>query len=175
MTSGRELREQLEEWLRSVERLRHLEGSRLLLEHRCPRLDGIVRRAADDLAAPVAWASLLGDSRQYHLAAHGFDPHSTSLERSYCQLVGATGEPCAVTDTLEHPITRELEEHHHLRSYLGAPLCDPSGQVVGTLCVADTRPRVWTEDDAEHLRDLSTVAQAVVALQNGWPVRPPEE
>jgi PAS domain S-box-containing protein len=51
-----------------------------------------------------------------------------------------------------------------LRAYVGHPVHDPGGHRIGTLCVADRRPRAWTEEDLATLHDLA----AWVDLEIGW-------
>jgi PAS domain S-box-containing protein len=43
-----------------------------------------------------------------------------------------------------------------VRSYLGTPLTDSSGHVVGALCVFDADPREWSAADVATLRELAT-------------------
>jgi hypothetical protein len=45
------------------------------------------------------------------------------------------------------------------RFYAGAPLKAPDGEVIGSVCVLDTRPRQMTE---QHMNILVSVANAVV-------------
>ncbi len=40
----------------------------------------------------------------------------------------------------------------NIRFYAGAPLIDPMGQLLGTLCVIDTKPREFSNSDAELLQ-----------------------
>ena len=44
-------------------------------------------------------------------------------------------------------------------AYLGAPLRNSSGAMVGVLCVLDDSPRIWT---LEQLRDVSRIADEIV-------------
>ena len=55
----------------------------------------------------------------------------------------------------------------HVRFYAGAPLKLRDGSTVGTLCVADRRPRVL---NVEQLRELRRLAAMVVdELEAGVP------
>ena len=51
-----------------------------------------------------------------------------------------------------------------IRSYLGHPLHSPDGFILGTLCVADTKPRRWSEEEISTLRDLTKEAEKHIAL-----------
>ncbi|MGO3813434.1 MAG: PP2C family protein-serine/threonine phosphatase, partial [Cellulosimicrobium funkei] len=47
----------------------------------------------------------------------------------------------------------------HLRFYAGHPIAAPGGELVGTLCVIDTRPRRFDDADRSLLRDLALWVQ----------------
>jgi len=47
----------------------------------------------------------------------------------------------------------------HVRFYAGYPLEAPDGQRVGALCVMDTKPRRFSEQDATALRNLAVSVQ----------------
>jgi GAF domain-containing protein len=44
---------------------------------------------------------------------------------------------------------------HHIRFYAGYPLQDPQGHRIGALCLMDTRPTPFTDNDADTLRTLA--------------------
>jgi hypothetical protein len=53
--------------------------------------------------------------------------------------IGDTGRDALAHD---NPLVRELG----LAAYLGVPLIDGSGYALGSVCVADRRPRDWTPE-----------------------------
>ena len=55
-------------------------------------------------------------------------------------------------------------EAFDIGAYLGVPVRDPNGHVLGSLCALDRVPRAWTVDDRAVLRDLADVAESEVAL-----------
>ncbi|ARX87922.1 histidine kinase [Streptomyces alboflavus] len=42
-----------------------------------------------------------------------------------------------------------------IRSYLGAPLADRTGLVLGTVCVADVRPRPWGRAGLDTIKAMA--------------------
>jgi PAS domain S-box-containing protein len=83
------------------------------------------------------------------------------LENSMCQYVVNNEAPLVVTDFLA---TEEFREqywyvNYSIRFYAGAPLITSSGHAIGTLCLLDTRP---TEFGEEQLKVLGAFARAVV-------------
>ena len=45
-------------------------------------------------------------------------------------------------------------------SYLGAPLSDEAGRVLGSLCAINHHPHAWTAEERDLLIDLSAVANS---------------
>lgn len=81
--------------------------------------------------------------------------------RSMCQYTVEAEMPFVVPDFLD---TERFKDqyfcvHYGIRFYAGAPLITSGGQAIGTLCVLDTRPREFSE---EQTRMLKAFARAVV-------------
>lgn len=47
---------------------------------------------------------------------------------------------------------------------LGVPLCDPSGERLGALCIIDSLPRTWNAEDRALLTDLAALFESEVDL-----------
>ncbi len=129
-------------------------------------LDGLVRAAADVLGAPVALITILDDTKQRfasHIGLAGdVAAAGTPVGESICQHIVATGEALIVYDTLTHPLTRNnpCALQNGWRSYAGVPVKSPGGDVLGAFCVADHRPRRWSERDTGVLRRMASIAEA---------------
>nr|BFD81508.1 GAF domain-containing protein [Streptomyces sp. Xyl84] len=65
---------------------------------------------------------------------HGFCPH-----------VLARGKALVLEDVRDYPrfAGNAVVDEFGIRSYLGAPLLDSAGMVLGTVCVVDVEPRPW--------------------------------
>ncbi|WP_309671956.1 PAS domain S-box protein [Gemmatimonas sp.] len=130
-------------------------------------LDRFVRLSARFLAAPISLVTLVEPDRQRFLAAVGLaEPWATRAEtplsHSFCQHVVNSGKALIVDDARVHPVLFDNPSIVELGvvSYLGVPLRERGGTVIGSFCVIDHVPREWTPDDEALLEDL---AQAVVA------------
>nr|WP_090339854.1 GAF domain-containing protein [Mycolicibacterium malmesburyense]CRL68459.1 GAF domain-containing protein [Mycolicibacterium malmesburyense] len=127
--------------------------------------DRITRAAADALDAPYATLTLVDVDRQFFKSAVGQDTNSpesreTPLERSVCQYAVANGAPLILEDARVDPT---FKQHPAVRdgtvvAYLGIPLMDQAGNAVGTLCVYDTKPRLWGTGHVQVLNDLAALA-----------------
>jgi GAF domain-containing protein len=127
--------------------------------------DRITRTAAAALDTPAAAISLVDADRQFIKSAIGVGVETPReqqalLERSVSQYTVANGTTLLLEDARIHPI---FKNHPAVRdgsvvAYLGIPLIDPQGYAVGTLCVFDTKPRLW---GTGHVQILSNLAQLV--------------
>ena len=79
-------------------------------------------------------------------------------------------EPVIVTDAREDPLFIDNLAIRDLGviAYLGVPLITPEDQAIGTLCVIDHKPRIWTKDEISLVTDI---AAAVVTEINFRTVR----
>jgi len=128
-------------------------------------LDRLTRLAALLLDAPRAQVSLISDV-QVVVSSHGGqlppEQRRGPLEDSLCTVTVQGGRPLAVGDALLDarvsglpPVVRGA-----VRAYLGVPLRDSSGTLLGALCVHDVTPRVWSPQQVGVLAEL---AESVVA------------
>lgn len=127
--------------------------------------DRITRAAADALDAPYALVSLVDVDRQFFksfvgLASVSPEERQTSLERSVCQYAVANGAPLILEDARVDPTFKQhpAVQDGTVVAYLGIPLMDDAGNAVGTLCVYDTKPRLWSTGHIQVLSDLAALA-----------------
>jgi GAF domain-containing protein len=128
-------------------------------------LDRVTRLAGFILDAPVVLLTLIDDRRQYLLSQQGLpEPwamrRETPLSYSLCQHVVVTRRPLVIEDAREMPLTASNLAVRDLGmvAYLGVPLENPAGDVLGALCLIDHGPRHWDVRNVELLQDLARIA-----------------
>jgi GAF domain-containing protein len=124
-------------------------------------LEQCVREASQKLEAPIALVSFVMGHVQYFRAATGLPPEldlsrATARCHSYCQFVVMSEKPLAITDILARAdMPQALAVTYGIRGYLGVPIfCQ--GQLLGTLCVVDVKPREWTDAETARMRQIAT-------------------
>jgi GAF domain-containing protein len=134
------------------------------------RMEHIAASSAHQLNAPISLVSVVLDSAQFLLGAHGVtgwidEALGTPAEWALCTHTVLTGRPyClidATTDTAHagNPLLAMIG----IRSYAGVPLIDDSGHVLGAHCVIDVAPRTFTADDLTVLHHGADEAMTVLA------------
>jgi hypothetical protein len=147
------------------DRLRSLHSTGLLDSPREEIYDRITRAAADALDVPFAAVSLIDADRQFFKSSVGMGDMSvkesqTPIGQSICQYAVADRTPLILEDARRDPI---FAKHPVVRSgaviaYLGIPLIDQDGHAIGTLCVFDSKPRLWGPGHIQVLSDLAQLA-----------------
>jgi signal transduction histidine kinase/ActR/RegA family two-component response regulator len=159
--------------LQDPERLAALHRLLLLDTDAEPSFDRLSRLAARLLHAPVALLSLVDDHRQFFKSALGLtgpfaESRQTPLTHSFCQHVVTSGAPLVVPDAPHHPVVRDNLAIPDLgvAAYLGVPIRSPSGHVLGSFCVIDSRPRLWSDAELATLLDLAELVMTEIALRS---------
>jgi diguanylate cyclase (GGDEF)-like protein len=130
-----------------------------------PSLDGVTEVASLLSGASLALVNLIDADRQWQAATYGAAPDEVPREESICTYVVAEGRQIYTTDASAD--ARFADNPHvdgtrdTLRFYVGTPLRDPSGHILGSLCVTDRRPHEVTD---AQLGGLHRLAEQVVAL-----------
>lgn len=125
-------------------------------------LQALVTEVAQAFGVPVALLSLVLGDRQWFKAHVGLPPslardRGTPQDWSFCHHVVQGRESLVVPDAKRHPVFRDspLVRDGIVGSYAGAPLLTSSGEVLGSLCVIDTRPMMLGAEDLAALRELA--------------------
>ena len=127
------------------------------------RFDRVVRFAAEEFDMPMVLVSLVDAKRQWFKARVGLDVCETDRESSFCGHAIMQPKVLVVEDALnderfhDNPLVTGAP---NVRFYAGAPLQLPGGEIVGTLCMIDHRPRTL---DAMDLAIFGSLRELVVS------------
>jgi serine phosphatase RsbU (regulator of sigma subunit) len=153
-------------------RLRALESAALLDTPAEMVFDRLTTLASKTLGAPVALVSLVTPDRQFFKSESGLpapyaQSRETPLTHSFCQYVVEDGAALVVEDARRDERVAENAAIPDLGviAYAGFPIRAPGGHVLGSFCVIDDRPRVWSRGDLEVISALAGAATDVIALR----------
>lgn len=124
--------------------------------------DDIAKLASILTSCPIALISLVDSNRQCFKARVGVEVAETPREVSFCaHAILRPDELMVVPDATLDPRFQDnpVLDEMGIRFYAGAPLVNPEGAALGTLCVVDFVPRTLT---AMQQEGLGYLAEAVV-------------
>ena len=127
--------------------------------------DAAVELAASVFGAPIALISLLEEDEQRFLSSVGMTCKSTPREVALCHHCVALGSTLIIEDALNDERFRDnplVTCEGGIRAYLGHPISSPDGDLIGTLCVAFTEPREFTDKDCRDLVHLAATTSALI-------------
>src|SRR5512138_2482851 len=160
-----------EDTIQDAERLAVLRRTSLLDTPPEEVFDRLTRLATTLLHVPVALVSLVDEDRQFFKSSAGLpeplaSARQTPLSHSFCKHVVASGEPLIVSDIRDsqfkdYPSVFGIGEI----AYTGIPLTTTEGFALGSFCVADAKPRQWTEEEIEILRNLASSVMTEIATR----------
>jgi two-component system, sensor histidine kinase len=124
-------------------------------------LDTLVALTTRLFDVPIATVSLVDDNKQWFKARVGLDICETPRRHAFCAHTILKDQVLVVPDATrdgrfcDNPYVKGPP---HLRAYAGAPIRVGDGFRIGALCILDTKPRDFSDD---QLRTLSELADLV--------------
>ena len=158
--------------LRDPFRLAALAGSGLTESAPDASFDRLTHLAARALDTPVAVVALVDDHRLYFKSQVGLAPEwddrrEIPVDDSLAAPAIVSGQPLVVVDTEadDRNWLNAAVQEMSARSYMGVPLLSSDGHILGTFCVLDRSPRVWTDDERSLVADIAAAVTAEIHLR----------
>ncbi|MET0322969.1 MAG: sensor domain-containing diguanylate cyclase [Duganella sp.] len=126
------------------------------------RFDRLTRMARRMFRVPIALVSLIDENRQWFKSKDGLDACETPRDISFCGHAILSDDIFLINDALADPRFADnplVTGAPHVRFYAGCPLRTADGHKIGTLCIIDTVPRDFDEDDRIAMHDLASVVE----------------
>jgi diguanylate cyclase (GGDEF)-like protein len=130
------------------------------------RFDRITRLAQRVFGASMATFTLIDADRQWFKSEVGAAGKEDPRDVSFCSHAILEPDTTVVEDARhdkrfhDNPL---VTGDPNIRFYAGHPVTGPGGEVLGTLCVLDDKPRLRDEFDVEALAEFAAMVEAEVA------------
>lgn len=130
------------------------------------RFDRLTRLAMRVFNVPYSTISMIDTHRQWFKSIQGLSLCETSRDISFCAHAILFDEILYVENALkddrfhDNPV---VVGEPKIRFYAGCSL-NVNGFKMGTFCVFDKKPRAFTSDDRQLLRDLAAIAEEELAV-----------
>ena len=122
------------------------------------RFDRITKIAQIMFDVPIALVSLVDSNRQWFKSCAGLSARETPRSMSFCSHAILNEEIMTIEDATmdkrfsENPL---VTGDPFIRFYAGKPIRGIDNQMLGTLCIIDKKPRVFSKADKSVLTDLA--------------------
>jgi excisionase family DNA binding protein len=130
--------------------------------------DRLTWLAANGLKSPVALMTLLTAERQWFKSRHGLEMQETPRDWAFCNQTVLQRDLIEVRDLAKHDGFAKnpaVTGAPHFRFYAGAPVFDPDGFALGSICVLDYRPRQLDANQRRTLLELAAIASDELMLR----------
>lgn len=161
---------QWEDQIRSAERVAAVERSGLVGLSNDDAFDRLMDLAIAVTGAPRGVIALVDEVQTTAISAFGFPeglPLFAPIAYSFCRFVVGFGRPFLVEDSLHDPRTvgDPAIEAFGAVAWIGFPIEDPEGHVLGNFCLMDPEPREWSMVDIQTVATLAQAAGTEIALR----------
>ena len=133
------------------------------------RFDRLTRLAKRLLQVPISLISLVDENREWIKSGEGIGNSQVARDISFSAHAILGPDILLIPDATLDERFRDnplVVDEPHIRFYAGCPLRAPNGSNLGTLCLIDSKPREFSEDEKALLRELTRMAeQDIVAVQ----------
>ena len=146
-----------------------------------PALDAYADHLAELTRTPYAMVNFIDERRQFFAGLHlpevapvvvvkadGTTPvlgRELARDHGFCPHVVVRRKALVLEDVCDYPrfAGNPVVDEFGIRSYLGAPLIDSTGMVLGTVCVVDVEPRPWGRPGLETIK--ASAAELVARVE----------
>ena len=152
-----------------------LTATRVLEGDKREALNALAKRAADVFNTNVAVISMIDKQREYFVGQSGTFPNAITddagallpmaREHAICNYVVGGNEALVVPDIERDPrfADNETIKLWDKRFYAGAPLRIAGGQIIGALCILDSKPRTLEDNEVALLATMAADVAATIA------------
>jgi GAF domain-containing protein len=129
----------------------------------------LVECVARYFRVPVAFFSVIDETRQYFMASCGLAVEGSAREDSFCQRTIRQRGIYSVRDAAIDPLYASnpfVLTEPFFRFYAGVPVLIDQRHAIGSLCIVDHRPRTLDEAQKGMLRHFSLILAGLIEIRH---------
>jgi signal transduction histidine kinase len=117
---------------------------------------------------PIALVTFIDSTDQWFKGKSGTEVESNPRDLSFCSHTILKNEVFVVEDAAKDELFADnpsVADNYKFRFYAGAPIVSPGGYNLGTVCMFDTHPKTFTEQQKNSLTLLAKQAGRLLELR----------
>ncbi len=129
----------------------------------------IAQTAALALGVPIVLTCLNERYRNWYRSGYGIDGADSEAIEAFCAQAGLSETAFAVTDVRDDPHFADdpaVSGPHRIVFFAGAPLRDPDGKRLGTLCLIDIKPNTFGADRMDLLENFAAIVSQDICVRS---------
>lgn len=133
-----------------------------------PSFENVMNLVQMVLKVPICAISLVDRDRLWFKAQRGLGLPECSRALTMCSAAISQDAPLCVSDTQDHPefaSSSLVTGPPYIRAYAGVPLRSPEAYNIGTLCIMDTKPRRFGDEELAVLNNFTKVVMNDLELR----------
>jgi len=150
-------------------RLQAVQRSGLVATPAEAAFDRVTWLAAEGLKSPIALMTVLTPDLQWFKSRQGLDLVDTPRSWAFCNHTVLQTGVFEVDDLAAHSSFSQnpaVAQAPYFRFYAGAPVYDPDGFALGSICIIDFHPRKLDKSQRRVLLELAAIASDEVKLRD---------
>jgi len=145
------------------ERLAELKALNILDTPPEERFDRITRTATRLFNVPISTVTLIDSNREWFKSVCGLDTTEGERAVSFCgHVITEESGMLIIPDASADPRFKDnpmVVGEPFIRLYAGIAISGPTGQHIGSFCIKDRKPRNFTDEEIQSLKDLAAWAE----------------
>jgi len=129
------------------------------------KFDLLTRLATKIFHVPISTLTFIDVNREWFKSCQGLSKKEGDRAISFCGHALVEKEILVIPDTTKDDRFSDnpmVVGEPFIRFYAGVPIMSNDGQRIGVFCVKDTKPREFSKDDKEILKELAIVAELII-------------
>ncbi|MFK7786615.1 MAG: ATP-binding protein [Crocinitomicaceae bacterium] len=132
------------------------------------RFDDLSKLAASILDVPICLITLMDSNWQVFISNVGTEMKGNHRELAFCRYCVVQENILEITDTTKDDRVSDnplVVNDPKLRYYIGAPLIDEEGFIIGTVCGYDLQPRKMSDFQRRALTQITSTVMQLIHLR----------
>lgn len=147
---------------KEAERIKAIQELGILDTPISPIFERITRITKQIFDVPIVAISIIDTERQWFKSTQGMNVCQNDLNSSFCAHAILQNDIFIIPDSLNDKRFADnpcVTSEPFVRFYAGCPIGTEDGYNLGTLCIIDSKPREFTDQQLQSLKDMAALAQ----------------